>query len=292
MEVAMNVHEREMEKKRMVSQVWNKKQDYYDKTQGGNEALLKGPHYQRVLPYLQQSGTILEVGCGDGGALKTLATVLPKKTRLFGVDISSLAIRLAKKNFPSGEFKVADGDTLPYKDNTFDCTCSFFTFEHVIDPQEILMEMTRVTKPGGFIIIICPNYGSPIYRSPCATDSVFSRLWHSIFSRNERIYSPQFGWKHVKPIADRSDFHVPDHDTLIEPDLSLFVDVIESRAFPKLSLVDATSLWETITPQSSIKYYLASLPFRIAAHVFGRPFLYWGQLFVATLKKSPARKKV
>ncbi len=288
----MNVQERETQKKRMVTQVWNKKKDYYDKTQGGNEALLKGPHYQRILPYLKESRSILEVGCGDGGALKTLSTVLSKKTRLFGVDISSLAIRLAKKNFPTGEFKVADGDTLPYADNSFDCTCSFFTFEHVIDPQEILNEMTRVTKPGGFVIIICPNYGSPIYRSPCATDSVFSRLWNSFVHRNQRMLSPQFGWKHVTPIADQSDFHVPDHDTLIEPDLSLFVDVIESRAFPELSLVDATSLWETITPQSSIKYYLASLPFRIAAGIFGRPFIFWGQLFVATLKKNKVRKKI
>lgn len=288
----MNVQEREIEKKRMVSQVWNKKQDYYDKTHGGNEALLKGPHYQRILPFLKESRSILEVGCGDGGALKTVSTVLSKKTKLYGVDISSLAIRLAKKNFPSGEFKVADGDTLPYPDNSFDCTCSFFTFEHVIDPQEILMEMTRVTKPGGYVSIICPNYGSPIYRSPCATDSVLSRLWNSLALRHERISLPQFGWRHVKPIADTSDLHVPDHDTLIEPDLSLFVDVIESRKFPELSLIDATSLWETITPKSSIKYYLASFPFRIAAGIFGRPFVYWGQLFVATLKKNKLRKKV
>lgn len=270
----------------MVQQVWDKKEDYYDKTQWANEALLAGPHYQYVLPFLQKAKKILEVGCGDGGVLKTLSTILSKQTKFFGVDISSLAIKRARTNVPIGTFDVADGNTLPFKDTFFDCTCSFFTFEHVIDPDVILSEMSRVTKSNGMICIICPNYGSPIYPSPCATDSIPRRILGSFFGRKQRILQGNFGWRHVTPIADTTDIHVPDHDTLIEPDLSLFLDAIDSGSLPKLELVAATSMWETITPKTSLALFCASVPLRLLAVFFTRPFAYWGPLFVVVLRKK------
>src|SRR5688572_7143151 len=95
------------DKQRMVKNVWNKKKDYYEKTNKGNEALLEGPHYQFVLPYLKRSKKILEVGCGNGGALKTLHRSMRKGAQMHGVDISRLAISYAKKNFPKGHFAVA-----------------------------------------------------------------------------------------------------------------------------------------------------------------------------------------
>lgn len=273
-------------KQHMIETVWEKKEDYYVKTHEGNEALLAGPHYQLILPYLRKARRILEVGCGDGGALKTLATVLPKQTSLYGVDISSLAISFAQKKFPAGKFSVADGNTLPYEDAFFDSTCSFFTFEHVIDPKEILLEMERVTKPGGTLCIICPNYGSPIYPSPCASESIPMRLIRSFFHRSRKSTNGYFGWKHVTPIADTTANHVPDHDTLIEPDLSLFLLALSNGQMPTLEVLKASSLWQTIRLDTSVLFFIASLPFRITGWILGYPFAYWGPLFVVVLRKK------
>ncbi len=55
-------------------------------------------------------------------------------------------------------FHLGVGEALPYRDNTFDCIMSFQTLEHVNDPEGVLREMLRVTRSGGGIQILCPDY--------------------------------------------------------------------------------------------------------------------------------------
>lgn len=55
-------------------------------------------------------------------------------------------------------FCVGVGEALPYRDDSFECVTIYQTLEHVQDPESVLMEMLRVTKPGGGIHIRCPDY--------------------------------------------------------------------------------------------------------------------------------------
>ena len=56
----------------------------------------------------------------------------------------------------------AVGETLPYADGSFDTVFSNEVIEHVADDRLCLREMVRVIKPGGRIIIFCPNHWYPI----------------------------------------------------------------------------------------------------------------------------------
>jgi SAM-dependent methyltransferase len=48
---------------------------------------------------------------------------------------------------------------LPYKSNTFDVVYSRCVYEHMKDPFKLLLEMKRVCKPGGKIVLITDNAG-------------------------------------------------------------------------------------------------------------------------------------
>ena len=58
--------------------------------------------------------------------------------------------------------KKGYAEQLPFQDEEFDCVCSFQTIEHVNDPRLMLTEAYRVLKPGGILLLECPNYNYPL----------------------------------------------------------------------------------------------------------------------------------
>ncbi|MGB9911609.1 MAG: class I SAM-dependent methyltransferase [Microgenomates group bacterium] len=93
---------------------------------------------------------ILDAGCGTGYLLNF---VCPPLVEGMGVDISSFAIKKAKKLFPKLKFFQADITNLPFKDNFFDKVFSINVFEHLKNPQKALKEIKRILKPEGIFII-------------------------------------------------------------------------------------------------------------------------------------------
>ena len=92
---------------------------------------------------------------------------------------------------------------------------STFTFEHVTNPQAILDEMLRVLKPQGKIIIVCPNFGSPLYRSPITPR--WSHLIRGIIRDLKTIFvaPDHIDWYPETPWLDVE--WQPDYDTTILP---------------------------------------------------------------------------
>jgi SAM-dependent methyltransferase len=85
--------------------------------------------------------TALEIGSG-GGQLQHLVG------RYVGLDVAPSAAR-----FTARPFVAASAFALPFADASFDLVWSIWTLEHVIDPQQMLSEMVRVTRPGGSIYL-------------------------------------------------------------------------------------------------------------------------------------------
>ena len=50
------------------------------------------------------------------------------------------------------------GERLPFEDDYFDYVTSYQTLEHVQDPAAVIRELVRVTRVGGAIHIMCPDY--------------------------------------------------------------------------------------------------------------------------------------
>jgi SAM-dependent methyltransferase len=93
---------------------------------------------------------VLEVGCGAG---VDLARFAKGGAEVVGVDLASSAIDLARANFEqqglSGEFRVADGEALPFSDNSFDFVFAHGVVQYTTNPQRLVDECRRVLKPGG-----------------------------------------------------------------------------------------------------------------------------------------------
>ncbi len=96
---------------------------------------------------------VLEVGCGVGRWAKL---IINKGAEYNGVDISSKMIEIAKKNNSTGNFYIIDGKSLPFPNNYFDLVFSVTVLHHIPydEKEKMIREMCRVTKKGGYIIII------------------------------------------------------------------------------------------------------------------------------------------
>jgi len=118
----------------------------------------------RYLPQLVDFGgfrgeTLLEVGCGIGTDLVRFARGGALVT---GVDLSKTAIDLAAKNFEVHgltpvQLRVANGEALPYPDESFDHVYAHGVIQYTADPATLVRECHRVLKPGGTAIFMVYN---------------------------------------------------------------------------------------------------------------------------------------
>ncbi len=112
---------------------------------------------------------VLEVGCGTG--FFTLNLMLAGVVGEAHVtDISPGMVRAAERNARSlgldVQGRVADAETLPYDDATFDLVVGHAVLHHIPDVELALREVVRVLKPGGrFVFAGEPTtYGDAIAR--------------------------------------------------------------------------------------------------------------------------------
>jgi len=102
----------------------------------------------------------LDAGCGEGFAAMNLSAKYPD-ARLFGVDISDQAVRMAKETFPEMPAIVGDVTMLPFNDKQFDLVTSLEVLEHLPQP-ELAVEMYRKLSRR-YVLLSVPN--EPIFRT-------------------------------------------------------------------------------------------------------------------------------
>ncbi len=93
---------------------------------------------------------VLEVGSGTG----SLQDIVSDYT---GLDIASNVTRYYHR-----PFVVASATDMPFADNTFDAIWTIWVLEHIPEPERALMEMRRVLKPGG-ILLLHPAWNCPTW---------------------------------------------------------------------------------------------------------------------------------
>lgn len=98
---------------------------------------------------------ILDAGCGTGALMKKMG----KFGKIYGIDVSSEALKFAKSNGLK-LIKKASVTDIPYKDSQFDAIISIDVLYHkkVKSDLEALCEFKRVLKPGGILIIKNPAH--------------------------------------------------------------------------------------------------------------------------------------
>jgi SAM-dependent methyltransferase len=101
---------------------------------------------------LRDVGRILDVGCGTGALMKTIAEVT-SEAEIIGVDPAQSFIDYARTRFsePRIALQVADAMQLPFPAAHFDQTLSLLVMMFVPEPDRAAREMRRVTAPGGTV---------------------------------------------------------------------------------------------------------------------------------------------
>lgn len=96
---------------------------------------------------------ILEVGCGAANVLAEIP-----RGHLTGLDLSEFLLEKARKRMGDRATLVqGDAGALPFPDASFDKIYCTEVLEHVLDPKAVLIEMRRVLKPGGHVVVSIPN---------------------------------------------------------------------------------------------------------------------------------------
>jgi ubiquinone/menaquinone biosynthesis C-methylase UbiE len=101
---------------------------------------------------IKSRGKILECGCGTATFLQYMAN---KSYDCYGVDLSEEVLRKtrisAEKRELNIDLKHGDIYKLPYQNNFFDFVYSGGVMEYLQEPEQAIMEMKRVLKPGGVL---------------------------------------------------------------------------------------------------------------------------------------------
>ncbi len=116
------------------------------------------------------SGRVLDNGCGLGTYLEAFK---PFSRQRFGLELEPDRARQAAARATG--VCLGAGEWLPFADACFDFILSNEVLEHVSDDRRCLVEMIRALRPGGRIVIFCPNRWYPVEQ-------------HGIFWRGRYIF--------------------------------------------------------------------------------------------------------
>ena len=106
----------------------------------------------RLLPALRGDERALDAGCGTGALAIALAS---RVAEVIGIDSEEAYVEAARGAAPANcSFVVGDVTALPFDYGEFDLAGCLRVLHHVRRPELVVAELTRVTRPGGFVLIV------------------------------------------------------------------------------------------------------------------------------------------
>ena len=109
---------------------------------------------EEVRDFVQPRGDerALDVGTGAGALAFALAALVRE---VVGLDPVPELLELARaRGLPNTEFVEGDGAALPFPDASFDLVGTHRTLHHVAQPDRVVAELARVTRPGGQVLVV------------------------------------------------------------------------------------------------------------------------------------------
>lgn len=205
---------------------------------------------------------LLDIGCGAGHLLRWLAR--QSAAQFHGLDISIGSLRRAHEFMPTMGWTAGSAESLPYRSNTFHRIVCNGSAHHIVNKRAAFLEMHRVMKPGGRLIL----------HEPAATP--FTTAIRKAFARSDKYESPV-------DLAHKEDFTARSAEVLLRE--SGFTGFAHSRhdflAYPlsgnyfHTPLSGAQSLMRSLL---RVERGLAKAP--VLRELFG--FFSWRTLLVCT----------
>jgi len=139
---------------------------------------------------LPQGSSLADLGCGTGRYLKFLSSWFPYH-HWFGIDFVPEAL----EQIPRG-IKTIEGNLLriPVPDRSFHAVFSVDAVSHALLPKRAVLEMARITRPGGYILVIdrqqkSRSLGADPWEQPLTAEQVVD--WLRPVARQTKVQ--QFG---------------------------------------------------------------------------------------------------
>lgn len=158
---------------------------------------------------LAANADILDVGCGSGEFTSRLAEHLPK-AQVLGVEILPEQVAYARRRYPQLaprlEFREGDAFALDLADDHFGLVACRHMLQSVPEPERVIAELIRVTRPGGRLHLLVEDYGM-IHAYPTRHD--LDAFWQQAmagFSKHMHV-DPRIGrrtWRelHIRGIRN------------------------------------------------------------------------------------------
>jgi SAM-dependent methyltransferase len=168
-----------------------------------------------IFPLLRREEftTVLDAGCGMGMGVSKL---LDEGYEAFGIDLPNMAKFWVRAKKDPMRFFCADAARLPFRADFFDVVYCMGAFEHIgtingfftlLDNyreirRNCVNELLRVTRPGGRIVVACPNKRFPadIQHPPAdefSRPSLGLRLRSAIYDKTGVNFHPVWGKYHL-----------------------------------------------------------------------------------------------
>jgi len=157
-----------------------------------------------VLKQLENfQGSLLDIGCNKGIYLREY-----KKGIGVGVDISLNVLKKARKELVNGRLVLGDAEDLGFRNESFHNVLCSEVLEHVLHPDRVMREISRVLKPGGKALITTPNYKG---RKPGWVDIGILREYGV---RKQDYFHTAFTPEELEKLAEGSNLRVIERGTL------------------------------------------------------------------------------
>ncbi len=93
---------------------------------------------------------VLDLAAGTGTSSEPFASA---GAYVVPCDFSLGMLRVGKQARPALPFTAGDGTRLPFADDAFDAVTISFGLRNIVDPEQGLRELLRVTRPGGRLVV-------------------------------------------------------------------------------------------------------------------------------------------
>lgn len=174
--------------------------------------------------------SVLDLASGTGDLALRMAPLLNEQGKITLSDINESMLNIGKQRMIDAghlraEYAVANAESLPFADNSFDRITMAFGLRNVTDKQQALNELHRVLKPNGLLMVV-----------------EFSKVIDPLLAKGYDFYSfnvlPHLGQLVAN---DRDSYQYLAESIRMHPDQETLADMFRQAGMVKVSYENLTA---------------------------------------------------